>query len=71
MGDLGNVDAGSDGRAVFRIVDPLVKVWDVIGRSLVITESEDDLGIGSALSSKLDGNSGQRYEIFRNVLFPT
>ncbi|XP_034249014.1 copper chaperone for superoxide dismutase isoform X2 [Thrips palmi] len=60
VGDLGNVLADTDGRAVFRIVDRLVKVWDIIGRSIVITESEDDLGTGEKEISKVDGNSGHR-----------
>lgn len=60
VGDLGNVIVDSDGRTVFRIIDPLLKVWDIIGRSIVITESEDDLGTGANTLSKVDGNSGER-----------
>ncbi|KAK3907898.1 Copper chaperone for superoxide dismutase [Frankliniella fusca] len=59
-GDLGNVEAGADGRAVFRIVDPILKVWDIIGRSIVVTDSEDDFGLTANEQSKIDGNSGQR-----------
>ena len=36
MGDLGKVVAGPGGRAKFRLKDTLVKVWDVIGRSVVV-----------------------------------
>ena len=32
-GDLGNIMAGQDGRARFRLVDRVVEVWDVIGRA--------------------------------------
>uniref|UniRef100_A0A4X2KZ63 Superoxide dismutase copper/zinc binding domain-containing protein n=1 Tax=Vombatus ursinus TaxID=29139 RepID=A0A4X2KZ63_VOMUR len=46
LGDLGNVCASADGRAAFRIEDERLKVWDVIGRSLVIDADEDDLGQG-------------------------
>jgi copper chaperone for superoxide dismutase len=46
------------GEARFRLVDNTVKVWDIIGRGLVITEREDDLGKGSDASSKINGNSG-------------
>ena len=60
VGDLGNVLADPDGRAVFRIMDRLVKVWDIIGRSIVITENEDDLGTGESKLSAVDGNSGKR-----------
>eukprot|EP01137_Pigoraptor_chileana_P002499 Opistho-2@2328 len=40
-GDLGNVTADSSGRAVFRIEDSGFKLADVIGRSIVISESPD------------------------------
>ena len=60
VGDLGNIQAEQDGRAVFRVVDHLVKVWDIIGRSVVVTESQDDLGCGNSPASQVDGNSGQR-----------
>uniref|UniRef100_A0A8D1HMW1 Superoxide dismutase copper chaperone n=1 Tax=Sus scrofa TaxID=9823 RepID=A0A8D1HMW1_PIG len=36
------------------------RVWDVIGRSLVIDEGEDDLGRGGHPLSKITGNSGER-----------
>lgn len=47
MGDLGNVEAGSDGVAHFEITDNLVKIHgehSVIGRSLVVHAGTDDLG---------------------------
>ncbi|XP_014251592.1 copper chaperone for superoxide dismutase [Cimex lectularius] len=59
-GDLGNITAGKDGRAVFRITDKFVKVWDIIGRSIVVTSREDDLGKGKSEMSPIDGNSGER-----------
>lgn len=59
-GDLGNITAGPDGRASFRLEDSQVKVWDVIGRSLVVDEKEDDLGRGNHPLSKQTGNSGER-----------
>uniref|UniRef100_A0A3B3S9H3 Copper chaperone for superoxide dismutase n=1 Tax=Paramormyrops kingsleyae TaxID=1676925 RepID=A0A3B3S9H3_9TELE len=45
-GDLGNILAGPDGRALFRLEDSQLKVWDIIGRSLVVDSGEDDLGAG-------------------------
>ncbi|KAL1286898.1 CCS [Ovibos moschatus] len=59
-GDLGNVRADESGRAIFRIEDEQLKVWDVIGRSLVVDEGEDDLGRGGHPLSKITGNSGER-----------
>lgn len=60
VGDLGNVVASEDGRASFRLEDNQLKVWDVIGRSLVVDAGEDDLGRGSHPLSKQTGNSGER-----------
>ena len=57
-GDLGNIMAGEDGRARFRLVDKVVEVWEVIGRSVVVSAGQDDLGLGSSLSSQTDGNCG-------------
>ncbi|XP_070806597.1 copper chaperone for superoxide dismutase isoform X1 [Pituophis catenifer annectens] len=59
-GDLGNILATADGRASFRMEDPQLKVDDIIGRSLVIDEGEDDLGRGNHPLSKISGNSGER-----------
>ncbi|XP_036618938.1 copper chaperone for superoxide dismutase isoform X2 [Trichosurus vulpecula] len=60
LGDLGNVYASADGRATFRMEDEKLKVWDIIGRSLVIDAGEDDLGQGGHPLSKVTGNSGER-----------
>lgn len=58
VGDLGNILADKNGRAHFRMEDRNVKVWDVIGRSLVVHSREDDLGRGSNVLSQINGNSG-------------
>lgn len=60
VGDLGNIVAGVDGRASFRLEDSQLKVWDVIGRSLVVDAKEDDLGRSSHPLSRQTGNSGER-----------
>lgn len=60
VGDLGNILADETGRAVFRMEDDLLKVWDIIGRSIVVDEGEDDLGRGRNPFSKISGNSGER-----------
>jgi len=57
-GDLGNIRADESGRAKFRIVDPILKVWDVIGRSVVVSSDKDDFGLGCSTRSKIDGNCG-------------
>ena len=53
MGDLGNVIADEKGRAEFQIDDNLVKVNDIIGRSIVISNGSDDLGRGMTEMSKV------------------
>ncbi|XP_018595004.1 copper chaperone for superoxide dismutase isoform X2 [Scleropages formosus] len=60
VGDLGNILVGPDGRASFRLEDNQLKVWDIIGRSIVVSSGEDDLGKGGHPLSKETGNSGER-----------
>ncbi|XP_017752406.1 PREDICTED: copper chaperone for superoxide dismutase isoform X2 [Eufriesea mexicana] len=60
VGDLGNIMVDNFGRTTFRIIDKFIKIPDIIGRSLVITEKPDDLGRGANSQSKIDGNSGNR-----------
>lgn len=59
-GDLGNIEADANGRAKFQFVDRVVGVGEIIGRSVVVTENADDFGEGTADSSSIDGNSGDR-----------
>ncbi|MBN3289548.1 CCS dismutase, partial [Polypterus senegalus] len=59
-GDLGNILSDKDGRATFRIEEYQVKVWDIIGRSIVVDSGEDDLGCGNHPLSSKTGNSGER-----------
>ncbi|XP_070570243.1 copper chaperone for superoxide dismutase-like [Ptychodera flava] len=58
VGDMGNIEADETGRAKFRLEDRLIKVWDIIGRSVVVHANADDLGRGNNPQSKIDGNSG-------------
>nr|ALR99799.1 putative extracellular copper/zinc superoxide dismutase [Phaedon cochleariae] len=62
-GDLGNVEAGEDGKAEIRIVDPLVSLSGgprgVVGRALVVTAEVDDLGRGGTADSLTNGQAGK------------
>eukprot|EP00455_Lapot_gusevi_P020001 TRINITY_DN2127_c0_g1_i2.p1 TRINITY_DN2127_c0_g1~~TRINITY_DN2127_c0_g1_i2.p1 ORF type:complete len:207 (-),score=68.98 TRINITY_DN2127_c0_g1_i2:110-679(-) len=63
VGDLGNVEAGADGVAVYHNIDPLVKLsgeTSVIGRSVVVHADEDDLGLGGHADSLTTGHAGAR-----------
>lgn len=53
IGDLGNVVVDENGWGDLVIESNRIKVWDIIGRSIVVTENEDDLQ-----STTHDGNSG-------------
>lgn len=59
-GDLGNIEANSKGRATFRFNDKIISVYDIIGRSIVVTENADDYGRGKSPDSLVDGSSGTR-----------
>lgn len=62
VGDLGNIKVDKDGRAEVNMCDHWVRLYDwyhVIGRSLVVSESRDDLGTEDNKGSRINGNSGQ------------
>lgn len=57
VGDLGNLEAGKDGKVHYQIVDSLISLngsHSIIGRALVVHAGEDDL------KSQPSGNSGSR-----------
>ena len=63
VGDLGNLEADINGNCEFNIVDDLIKLsgpYSIIGRSIVIHEDEDDLGLGNYEDSLTTGHSGKR-----------
>jgi len=59
-GDLGNIEADDKGRASFRFTDRQLKVWDIIGRAVVVHAQPDDLGRTDHPDSKKTGNAGAR-----------
>ncbi|XP_078265013.1 superoxide dismutase [Cu-Zn]-like [Rhinoraja longicauda] len=62
VGDLGNVEANDEGIAKFEMHDRLLRLagnYSVIGRTLVVTENEDDLGKGGDEESVMGGNAGK------------
>jgi Cu-Zn family superoxide dismutase len=63
VGDLGNVEADSNGNYTGVMKDDLIKLcgeYSVIGRSIIVHEDEDDLGTGTASDSKTTGHAGAR-----------
>lgn len=62
-GDLGNIEAGTDGVASATIEDSELVLSgenSIVGRSFVVHEKEDDLGKGGSELSSTTGNSGAR-----------
>jgi len=65
VGDLGNIFVNGDGTANVNIrIDatkfPLVGPKSIIGRTLVLHDGEDDLGLGNFTDSKTTGHAGGR-----------
>ncbi|KAN0055251.1 hypothetical protein ACTA71_008354 [Dictyostelium dimigraforme] len=63
VGDLGNIDALSNGVATISIRDTVMSLFgefSVVGRTLVIHADRDDYGRGSFPDSKTTGHSGKR-----------
>lgn len=59
-GDLGNIVVPSSRIVNMTISTNKFTVKEILGRSVVIHENEDDLGKGSHPESKITGNSGGR-----------
>ena len=59
VGDLGNITTNNLGRAEFKFSDHLVKVSDIIGRSIAVAEGKDDLGETDHPLSSVNGNCGK------------
>ena len=60
LGDLGNVKANSRGKVRQTIYEPTLQLKQIVGRSVVIHEDEDDLGKGVFEDSLTTGHSGRR-----------
>jgi len=59
-GDLGNITFNSNKICNMTLFTNKFKLKDIIGRSLIIHENEDDLGKGCNEESLKTGNSGKR-----------
>ncbi|XP_020291397.1 superoxide dismutase [Cu-Zn]-like isoform X2 [Pseudomyrmex gracilis] len=63
VGDLGNIQANSNGEATINITDKIISLSgknNILGRSFVVHSNEDDLGKGNHTLSSTTGNAGDR-----------
>jgi len=62
LGDLGNIEVKEDGSAIFEWIEPTgqLQIKNILGRSLIVHEDSDDLGLGTFEDSKTTGHSGKR-----------
>lgn len=60
-GDFGNLTVHPNGTCKTLITSNFLRMNDVLGRSLIIHDSEDDLGLGPYPDSTTTGHSGSRY----------
>jgi Cu-Zn family superoxide dismutase len=59
-GDLGNIKTDENGVCKMSLKTDKFIVDHILGRSIIIHEDEDDLGLGEAEDSKTTGHSGAR-----------
>lgn len=63
LGDLGNVVADKDGDVLETFEAEFIQLdgdYSIIGRSIIVHQDEDDLGMGDYDDSKTTGHSGKR-----------
>jgi superoxide dismutase, Cu-Zn family len=63
LGDLGNIIVDNFGKTYVDIMAPYISIngkYSILGRSIVIHQNKDDLGLGNNDLSKKNGNSGAR-----------
>lgn len=59
-GDLGNITTDENGNCSMSIKTDKFIVDEILGRSIIIHQDEDDLGLGNHEDSKTTGHSGAR-----------
>lgn len=64
LGDLGNINVDKSGNCKMTKIDKYLKLrgykFNILGRSIVVHEDEDDLGRGGNPESLKTGNAGKR-----------
>lgn len=65
IGDLGNIQADSNGEAKITITDSIALLngdYSILDRTIVIHKQADDLGKGNTKDSNTTGNAGARVQ---------
>ncbi|KAK3860384.1 hypothetical protein Pcinc_033556 [Petrolisthes cinctipes] len=73
VGDLGNIVSGADRVSNVQIEDDIITLWgerSIVGRSIVVHEGEDDLGLGGFDDSTTTGHAGGRVACCNVYLVP-
>lgn len=63
VGDLGNIKTDKYGKAKYSFYDSMISLrgkCNIIGRSIVIHDKTDDMGLGGNAESLKTGNAGKR-----------
>eukprot|EP01101_Sappina_pedata_P002077 TRINITY_DN12352_c0_g1_i1.p1 TRINITY_DN12352_c0_g1~~TRINITY_DN12352_c0_g1_i1.p1 ORF type:complete len:153 (-),score=70.78 TRINITY_DN12352_c0_g1_i1:139-597(-) len=63
IGDLGNIEAGSDGASKFTLTDKQISLFGsntILGRTIVVHADQDDFGKGGFDDSLTTGHAGAR-----------
>ena len=59
-GDLGNIKTDEEGNCLMSIKTDKFNIDEILGRSIIIHQDEDDCGLGNFEDSKTTGHSGSR-----------
>ena len=62
-GDLGNIQSDASGKVDLELTDSIASLFGsnaIDGLGIVLHEQQDDLGLGSAPTSKKNGNAGNK-----------
>ena len=71
IGDFGNIESDNTGTVIATFSDSVAKLYGphgIIGRTVILHQNEDDLGLGGNEESLKTGNAGKEMN-FQNWVF--
>lgn len=66
-GHIGDIKSDKNGRTSFKIISHRMKVWDVIGRSMVLSEREESASIWTKLACGIIARSAGLFENAKKI----